>query len=64
MTGPGGLAIDASDNDYVVDEPEHRIQQFDSDGDFIKIWASDKSEQGPTVDPRGIDIDSSGNFFS
>lgn len=30
LTGPGGLAIDASDNVYVVDEPEHRIQQFDS----------------------------------
>ena len=29
------MAVDSSDNVYVADELNHRIQKFDSDGTFI-----------------------------
>jgi DNA-binding beta-propeller fold protein YncE len=36
--GPVGLAIDSSDNVYVVDEFNQRVQEFNSSGAFIRMW--------------------------
>ncbi|MCP5017469.1 MAG: 6-bladed beta-propeller, partial [Ketobacter sp.] len=35
---PSGIAVDGSGNVYVVDFENHRIQKFDSEGDFLTKW--------------------------
>ena len=37
---PKGVAVDASGFVYVTDDENHRIQKFDSNGNFISEWGS------------------------
>ena len=37
---PTGIAVDSSDNVYVADNFNNRVQKFDSDGNFITKWGS------------------------
>ena len=51
FNGPQGVAINATTGDiYVVDgfSGNHRIQQFDSDGEFIRMWGKDVDSTGGT----------------
>jgi hypothetical protein len=42
MTGGQGLAIDASNNVYVADGfNSERVQKFDSNGNFLRLWGKD-----------------------
>jgi DNA-binding beta-propeller fold protein YncE len=43
---PTGLAIDQSDNLYVVDAKNHRIQKFDQDGKFLLTWGKKGTGDG------------------
>jgi DNA-binding beta-propeller fold protein YncE len=57
---PSGLFVDSVGNIYVCDtfnQPNSRIQKFDSDGKFIKEW--DHSLGGP----RGITGDNQGRIY-
>lgn len=55
---PEGIAIDSSDNIYVVDMGNNRIQKFNSSGVYITQWPV---FGGLTAE--GIAIDSSDNIF-
>lgn len=45
---PGGVAVNSStSNVYVVDRTNHRIQEFDKNGNFIRAWGKDVVESGP-----------------
>jgi tripartite motif-containing protein 71 len=35
---PMGMAVDGSGNVYVADQANNRIQEFDSSGNFIRMW--------------------------
>ena len=35
---PKGVAVDASGYVYVTDDENHRVQKFDSNGNFISEW--------------------------
>ena len=35
---PEGIAIDSNNNAFVADTKNNRIQKFDGNGDFIKMW--------------------------
>src|SRR5919107_1313060 len=37
---PSDIAVDSADNIFVVDGMIHRIQKFDSNGNFITKWGS------------------------
>ena len=43
---PDGIAIDSQGNLYVMDSGNHRIQKFDSDGNFITMWGSEGRNDG------------------
>ncbi len=66
---PSGLAIDSSNNLYVSDQLNHRIQKFDSNGNFITKWGRNGGDSssgdldGEFRMPTGLGIDSSNNIF-
>ena len=43
---------------YVADSYNHRIQKFDSDGNFITKWGSKGTGDGEFNTPHGISVDS------
>jgi uncharacterized protein (TIGR03663 family) len=60
---PKGLAIDSERNIYVADSQNHRIQKFDSDGEFITAWGSFGTEPGQFSEPWGIAVDDDENVY-
>ena len=63
MKFPTMITVDRQSNIYVVDQHNHRIQKFDSAGNFILMWGKQGSGQGEFNYPFGIAIDSKGNVF-
>lgn len=55
---PTGIAINHASGDvYVADPGNHRIQQFDADGDFIRMWGLDVVATGePNDNGAGFEV--------
>jgi|CXWL01.1.fsa_nt_gi M6 family metalloprotease-like protein len=68
-TGPGqfnkpqGVAVDTSSNIYVADSFNHRIQKFDSNGNFLLKFGTGGSGNGQFAFPSGVAVDTSDNIF-
>ncbi len=58
--GPKGIALDSSGNVYVADTESHRIQKFDSDGNFLGKWGSHGTADGKFSTPHDVSVDPSG----
>jgi len=65
LNTPRGIAIDSSNNIYVVDLFNNRIQKFDSNGSFLfKVGTlSANFNDGDFNTPFGIAVDSLDNFY-
>jgi hypothetical protein len=65
LSGPSGLAIDSSNNVYVTDVSNNRIQKFYSNGTFITKWGFLGSNNGEFRfrDLPQLAIDSSNNVY-
>jgi len=61
--GPRAIAVDSSGNVYVVDQYNHRIQKFTSNGVFITKWGIYGTGDGEFLYPAGIAVDSSDNVY-
>src|SRR3712207_2631983 len=53
---PHGVAVDSSDNVYVVDTKNFRIQKLSSDGKFITQWGTEGTGDGEFQKPHSIEI--------
>ena len=60
---PAMVAIDSFSNVYVVDQHNHRIQKFDSEGNFLLMWGSFGTDASQFKYPYGIAIDSEGDVY-
>src|SRR5207249_10726578 len=60
---PYGVAADGSNNIYVTDYSNNRIQKFDSAGNFILGWGSPGTANGQFTNPTGIVVDALGNVY-
>ncbi len=58
-----GIAIDAEDNVWVVDNGNGRVQGFSPEGEYLSQFGSSGSEEGQLSEPWGLSIDSEGRFF-
>ncbi len=60
FNGPRGIAIDPSNNIYVVQSANDRIQKFDPNGGFLigmSAFSSSGSLEGQFLEPHGIAVD-------
>lgn len=61
---PGGLANDSSDNIYVTDAENNRIQKFTSNGTYLLQWGGvHGTGDGEFKWPYGVCVDSSGYVY-
>ena len=51
---PYDVAVDSSDNVYVADNFNNRIQKFDSNGNFITKWGSNGTYDCRIYTPAGL----------
>ena len=61
--GPVGLAVDSSNNVYVADLSNDRIEEFDSNGNYLTQWGGYGSGNGQFILPAGVAVDSSNNIY-
>jgi len=61
--GPRGIAVDSKNNIYVVDSGNHRIQKFDSQGNYLLQWGTYGLGDGQFMTPKGIAVDKNDNVF-
>ncbi|MGB2862560.1 MAG: NHL repeat-containing protein [Sedimentisphaerales bacterium] len=61
---PAAIAIDAKGNVYVADNGNHRVQKFDSNGNFITKWGAQGDGDGLFVRPCGIAVDEEGDVYT
>ena len=59
---PAGVAVDSSDNVYVIDDTG-RIQKFSSNCTFIASWGSDGIGDGQFSKSEGLDVDPDGYVY-
>jgi hypothetical protein len=60
---PAGVAVDTEGNVYVADEYNHRIQEFDSSGNFKLAWGSKGGLGGQFIYPAGVAVDASDQVY-
>jgi len=63
FTDPRGLTVDSEGRVYVADSNNHRIQVFDSSGQFITQWGSQGARPGQFQEPWGVAVDEEGNVY-
>src|ERR1035438_9531665 len=63
FSDPTGIAVDSSNNVYVVDGANDRVEKFDGNGSYLTQWGAYGSSNGQFYGPMGIAVDSSGNFI-
>ena len=63
FNGLYGMALDSSDNVYVADSLNHRVQKFNSTGGFILKWGSSGTGDGQFDTPWCLAVDSNDNVY-
>jgi sugar lactone lactonase YvrE len=59
--GPSGIAVDNTNNVYVADTYNDRVQKFSSVGGLLDVWPIPGNDPSNSSEPTAIAVDSSGN---
>ena len=57
LNAPSGIAFDSSENMYVADGLNHRVQKFTKEGEFLATWGGLGSGDGEFNMPWGVTVD-------
>ncbi|MCA9948530.1 MAG: hypothetical protein KDE48_02705 [Anaerolineales bacterium] len=60
---PTGITLDKAGDIYTTEGNNHRIQKFDSDGNFLLKWGSQGSGDGQLYSPQDLAVDSAGHVY-
>jgi sugar lactone lactonase YvrE len=60
---PTNITVDNQGNLFVTDGFNFRIQQFDPEGKFVKVFGFHGDEVGGMARPKGLDIDREGHLY-
>jgi DNA-binding beta-propeller fold protein YncE len=63
VTGPFGLAVDASGSIYVADAGDNTIKKLSPTGQLLAIWGKTGSAPGELSWPQGVAVDAQGNVY-
>jgi DNA-binding beta-propeller fold protein YncE len=63
VTGPYGLAVDASGSIYVADAGDNTIKKLSPTGQLLAIWGKTGSAPGELSWPQGVAVDAQGNVY-
>src|SRR5260370_15053192 len=63
VTGPFGLAGDASGNIYVADAGDNTIKKLSPTGQLLAVWGKTGSAPGEFSWPQGVAVDTQGNVY-
>jgi tripartite motif-containing protein 71 len=63
LSNARGIAVDSSDNIYVIDNDNYRVQKFTSSGTYITQWGGEGFDNGQFDQPEGIAVDSNDNIY-
>ena len=63
FNGPWGVAVSDTDEIAVTDYWNHRVQIFDSGGNYLRSFGRQGTKQGEFSYPRGICFDNKRNIF-
>ena len=54
--GPIGVAFDSHNHLYVVDNRNHRVQMFDTNGNYLLQFGSEGASDGQLNSPQGVTV--------
>ena len=63
FTYPWGVAVNARDEIAVTDFSNHRVQIFNSDGNYLRSFGQKGNKAGELKNPMGIAFHNDGNIF-
>lgn len=63
LSKPSNVAVDDDALVYVSDTMNNRIQVFDADGNFVRMWGKAGDAPGYFARPKGISIDGDGHIW-
>jgi DNA-binding beta-propeller fold protein YncE len=60
---PTHITVDSQGNLFVTDAFNFRIQQFDPEGKFVKVFGFHGDQVGGMARPKGLDVDREGHLY-
>ncbi len=63
LMGPLGLALDGEGNVYLADSENSRVQEFDSEGEYLAQFGSHGEEDGQFLETEGVAIAPGGAIY-
>lgn len=61
---PTHIAVDKQGNLFVTDAFNFRVQQFNPEGKFVRVFGFHGDQIGGMARPKGLDIDREGNLYN
>ena len=63
FNGPWGVAVNARGEIAVTDKDNHRVQIFNSDGNYLRSFGREGNKAGEFNEPKGIAFHNNGKIF-
>jgi hypothetical protein len=63
FSSPTGIAIDSSNNIYVADTGNDRVQEFDTHGNYLRTFGSSGTGTGQFLGPMGVAVNGTGYVY-